>query len=113
MEAAILILIIGGAVIVIALCIWLFGKLVLRLLKHAIIAALLGLVLALLWYQPCSRPRRDPNLGKHAYAVNNDQYLGVVVGSAHDPALGEVWIIQPPSGYKTKYRKARVVLKDQ
>ena len=89
----------------------------LRLLKyvltHVVIAIIIGVVAMLIWYHPFGRPARDPNIGKHAYAAANDQYLGVVVGSAKDEQLGEVWIVQPPNGYKTKYRKSRLTLKDK
>jgi hypothetical protein len=112
MEPLTLLLVIGGAAALIGLG-WLMGRLFLRLLKHLLIALLIGVVLMLIWYQPFCGPPRDPNLGKHAYAAGTGQYLGVVVGSAKDAKLGEVWIVQPPSGYKTMYRKSRLVLKDK
>jgi hypothetical protein len=89
------------------------GKLLLRLLKHAVIAAVIAAAALLIWYRGVLRPARDPNIGKRAYLATNDQYLGVVVGAATDTDLGEVWVVEPPSGYKTKYRKSRVVLKEQ
>jgi hypothetical protein len=112
MEPFTLLIIIIGAIILIGLF-WVLGKFFLHLLKHAIIAVIIAVVLLLVWYQPWNRPARNPNIGKHAYAANDDLYLGVVVGSAKDDQLGEVWIVKRPNGSPTKYRKSRVVLKDE
>jgi membrane protein implicated in regulation of membrane protease activity len=106
------ILIIIGVLAVIAGLSWWLGRTFLRLLKHVVIAVILGVVLMLVWYYQ-SRPPHDPNIGKHAYVTATGRYVGKVIGSARDDVLGEVWIIEPPTGYAAKYRKSRLTLKDQ
>jgi hypothetical protein len=86
-------------------------KLLWHVLKHAVIAAVIAVVGLSVWYQGMRSPAPDPNVGKRAYLATNNQYLGVVVKEATDSEMGEVWIIESPSGYPTKYRKVRVVLR--
>jgi len=112
MDPLTLAIVIGGAIVFIGLF-WLVGKFFFRLLKHVIMAAIIGVVIMVVWYQQCARPPRDPNVGKRAYAVGTDQYLGVVVGSGKDTQLGDVWYVELDKGIKHQYRKSRVILKDQ
>lgn len=112
MEPVTLLILVGVAAVVLGL-VWVVARFFARLLKHVIFAAVIGVAFMLFWYQPFSRPARDPNVGKHAYNAGNDQYIGVVVGSAKDDKLGDVWIVKPPGGYETKYRKSRLILKDK
>jgi hypothetical protein len=112
MEPITLLIIIGGALVLIALAL-MMKRFFFRMLKHIIIASALGALLMAGWYYFFLRSPHDPNIGKQAYTVGTDQYLGEVVGSAKDAALGEIWIVQRPNGYPTKYRKSRVVLKDK
>lgn len=87
---------------------WVIFKFFFRLLKHFILAIILAVTVALLWYQP-STSRPDPNLGKLAYGVNSNNFLGVVV--ANDKEDGS-WIVEK-SGMRMKYAKSKVILKDK
>ncbi len=79
-----------------------------RLLKHFILAIVLAVTVALLWYQP-STSRPDPNVGKLAYGANSSNFLGVVVANDKDDGS---WIVEK-SGMRMKYAKSKVILKDK
>lgn len=96
--AAIAVLIVGG----------LLFKFFFKLLKHFILAVILAVVVALLWYRPdFSTP--NPNLGKFAYGTISNSFLGVVVA---DDKEGGSWIVEK-SGQRMKYPKSKVVLKEK
>ena len=101
-------LFLAGGVVVLLIIGWMIFKFFTRLLKHFIFAIVLGVIVAMFWYQPgTSRP--DPNLGKFAYGVNSNNFLGVIV--ANDKEDGS-WIIEK-SGMKMKYPKRNVIMKDK
>lgn len=106
-------LIIIVAVLILAALVWVAARFFFRLLKHIIIAVVLGAVLTLGWYYFFLYVPRDPNIGRHAYITGTEQYVGDVIGSANDEALGAVWVVKRPNGYATKYPKSRVTLKDK
>ena len=89
------------------------GRLFLRLLKHVVIALVIGVVVIFIWYYEFARPVRDPNVGKRAYLTSDNRYLGEVVRSGQDAQLGEVWVVRQPDGYEVKYRKSRLTLRDK
>ncbi|MFN7926687.1 MAG: hypothetical protein U0Y68_01885 [Blastocatellia bacterium] len=96
--AAVAVLVVGG----------LLFKFFFKLLKHFILAVILAVIVAALWYQPFSTPK-DPNLGKFAYGTVSNSFLGVVV--ADDKANGS-WVVEK-SGMRMKYPKSKVLLKDK
>jgi hypothetical protein len=112
MEPVTLLIIIAIALVLIALG-WVMARFFFRLLKHFIIAVVLGAILMCGWYYLFIRVPRDPHIGKRAYVVGTDQYVGEVVGSSQDEKLGDIWIVKSPSGYPMKYRKSRLTLKDK
>ena len=97
-----------GGVLVLLVIGWVIFKFFTRLLKHFIFAIILGVTVALFWYQPNSS-RPDPNIGKFAYGVNSSSFLGVIV--ANDKEDGS-WIVEK-SGMKMKYPKSKVIIKDK
>ncbi|HEX4950198.1 MAG TPA: hypothetical protein VFZ34_26260 [Blastocatellia bacterium] len=99
--------IIVGAIVLLVIG-WVIFKFFFRLLKHFILAIILGVTVALFWYQPYSS-RPDPNIGKFAYGVNSNNFLGVIVA---DDKEGGSWIVEK-SGMKMKYPKSKVLLKDK
>lgn len=105
MESWILIAVGAVALLIIG---WTIFKFFTRLLKHFIIAIILGVTVAMFWYQPTST-RPDPNIGKFAYGVNSNSFLGVIV--ANDKEDGS-WIVEK-SGMKMKYPKSKVIIKDK
>ena len=105
-------LVIIGGLLLLAAGGWLMGRFLLHLLKHAVIAALIGAALMAVWYYQ-ARPPRDPNVGKRAYLIRDNRYLGEVVRSAKDDRLGEVWVVRQPDGYEAKFAKSRVTLRDK
>lgn len=109
MEPLTLLTVMVGALVVVALG-WVLIKFFFRLAKHLILAFIVGVVLMLLWYQPWhwGRPAKDPNIGKLAYIAGTDRFVGVVVG-----AEGNEWIVEKSGGYRTRYAKARLILKDK
>ena len=98
----------AGAVLVLLMIGWVIFKFFFRLLKHFILAIILAVTVALLWYQPSSS-RPDPNLGKFAYGTNSNSFLGVVVANDKDDGN---WIVEK-SGMRMKYPKSKVILKDK
>ncbi|HWQ32958.1 MAG TPA: hypothetical protein VNQ79_08885 [Blastocatellia bacterium] len=88
------------------------AKFFFRLLRHLIIAVVLGVVLMFFWYAS-SRPPKNPNIGKHAYVTRTGEYLGEVTGEATDPQRGPVWIVKPPNQPPTSYKKTAVTLKEK
>lgn len=97
-----------GAAGVLLIIGWMIFKFFTRLLKHFIFAIVLGVIVAMFWYQPnYSKP--DPNIGKFAYGVNSNSFLGVIV--ANDKEDGS-WIVEK-SGMKMKYPKSKVLIKDK
>jgi hypothetical protein len=92
---------------------WFVWKVYFRLFKHFLIALLIGLAGAAIYYYRSLPPPPDPSLGKHAYLSASGKYLGVVEGQGEDNRRGPVWIIRPPGGYQVIYAKSRVVLKDK
>lgn len=112
MEPVTLLILIAIALVLVALG-WVVVRFFFRLIKHILLALILGAVLAFGWYYMFLYTPRDPNIGKRAYVTATDQYLGEVMGSSNDDQLGPVWIIKSPSGYPTKYRKSRLTLKDK
>ncbi len=103
-------LVIGG-ILLLGLLI-LVAKFFFRLLKHIIIATVIGVVVMFGWYYSL-QPTPNPNIGKHAYHTKTGDYLGEVTGEAVDPVRGPVWQIKPPTQPPTSYRKASVTLKDK
>ncbi len=99
---------IAGAVLVALIVGWVIFKFFARLLKHFIFAIILGVTVALFWYQP-STSRPDPNVGKLAYGVNSNNFLGVIVANDKDDGS---WIVEK-SGMRMKYAKSKVILKDK
>ena len=87
---------------------WVLFKFFTRLLKHFILAIILGVLVAMFWYRPSSLPP-DPNIGKFAYGVNSGNFLGVIVANDKDDGS---WIIEK-SGMKMKYPKSKVIIKDK
>lgn len=102
-------LVIAGIVAIGALVV--VAKFFFRLLKHIIIALVLGFALMFFWYFS-SRPAANPNIGKRAYHTRTGDYLGEVTGEKTDPERGPVWIIKPPNQPPTSFSKSRVTLKD-
>lgn len=98
---------IGGAVVLLIIG-WMIFKFFTRLLKHFIFATILGVTVAMFWYQPTST-RPDPNIGKFAYGVNSNNFLGVIVANDKDDGS---WIVEK-SGMKMKYPKSKVIIKDK
>ncbi len=101
-------LVIAG-ILLIGVCI-VVAKFFFRLLKHILIAAILGAALMFFWYY-ATRPVPNPNIGKHAYHTKTGDYLGEVTGEGNDPQRGPVWVIKQPDGMPTSYRKTTVTLK--
>ncbi len=112
MEPVTLLIIIAGALVIVGLG-WVVVRFFFRLIKHILIAVILGAVLAFGWYYLFLYAPRDPNIGKRAYVTTTDQYVGEVIASGNDDQLGPIWIVKSPSGYPTKYRKSRLTLKDK
>jgi 4-amino-4-deoxy-L-arabinose transferase-like glycosyltransferase len=104
------ILVIGGLVLIGLFIV--VAKFFFRLLRHLIIALILGLALMFFWYFAVT-PRKNPNIGKHAYLNRTGEYLGEVTGEASDQTRGPVWIIKPPAQPATSYRKSSVTLKEK
>lgn len=98
---------VGGAVVLLIIG-WMIFKFFARLLKHFILAVVLGVIVAVFWYQPQPAPS-DPNVGKFAYGVNSNNFLGVIVANDKE---GGSWIVEK-SGMKTKYPKSKVIIKDK
>jgi hypothetical protein len=96
-----------GAVVLLAVG-WVIFKFFARLLKHFILAIILGVIVAMFWYPPDST-RPDPNIGKFAYGVHSGNFLGVIVANDKDEGS---WIVEK-SGMKMKYPKSKVVIKDK
>jgi hypothetical protein len=104
-------LIVGLAVALgLLLLIWRFFF---RLLKHILIATVIGILVAFIWFQMMPSAPVNPNIGKKAYSNATGKFVGTVVGAAHDREMGEVWIVEPPGGYKTKYRRSSLTLRDR
>lgn len=103
-------LVIGG-ILLLGLLI-LVAKFFFRLLKHIIIATVLGCVIMFGWYF-AMRPTPNPNIGKRAYHTKTGDYLGEVIGEAVDPERGPVWQIKPPTQPPTSYRKVTVTLREK
>ncbi|MFN7946148.1 MAG: hypothetical protein U0Z53_12410 [Blastocatellia bacterium] len=103
-------LIVGG---IVALGLFIIvAKFFFRLLKHLIIAVVLGFVLMFFWYASSRQPR-NPNIGKHAYVTRTGEYLGEVAGETTDPKRGPVWIVKPPDQPPTSYKKSAVTLREK
>ncbi|MCW5967054.1 MAG: hypothetical protein KIT57_00945 [Blastocatellales bacterium] len=84
-----------------------------RLLKHLLFALIIGVIAAFIWVQMQPSAPVNPSIGKRAYSSVNGEFVGTVVASGEDPKLGAVWIIQQPGGYKVKYPKSFLQLRDQ
>lgn len=104
---------IGLAALVLIGLLGLIGRFFFRLLKHLIIAIIIGVVAAFVWYQMQPRPVVDPAIGKRAYSSANGQFVGTVVGTGTDRQMGDILIIQQPGGYKVKYPKSFLLLRDR
>lgn len=112
MEPVTLLIVIAGVLVIVALG-WVVVRFFFRLIKHILIALILGAVLAGGWYYLFLYTPRDPNIGKRAYVTTTNEYVGEVIYSANDDLLGPVWVVKSPGGYPTKYRKSRLTLKDK
>jgi hypothetical protein len=99
---------IAGAGLVLLIIGLVIFKFFARLLKHFILALILGVTVALFWYQPSTSPP-DPSIGKLAYGLNSNNFLGVVVANDKDDGS---WIVEK-SGMRMKYPKSKVILKDK
>ena len=107
MEPLSLLLIVAGILFVIGLG-WVILKFFFRLLKHFVIAVVLGVLVMLAWYQPWNRAPKNPNLGKLAYGAGSGNFLGRVVAEDADGNY-----ILERGGHQSKYSKSRVVLKER
>lgn len=105
MDSALYLALAGVVLLIIG---WVLFKFFARLLKHFILAVILAVTVALFWYQPTTT-RPDPNLGKFAYGVNSNSFLGVIVANDKDDGS---WIVEK-SGMKMKYPKSKVIIKDK
>ena len=100
-------MIIAGVLVLVALG-WVVVRFFFRLIKHIIIAVILGAVLTFGWYYLFLYTPRDPNIGKRAYLTATGQYVGEVIGSKNND-----WVVKSPSGYPNNYSKSRITLKDK
>jgi uncharacterized membrane protein YraQ (UPF0718 family) len=84
-----------------------------RLLKHLLIAVIIGVLAAFIWVQMQPSAPVNPSIGKRAYSSANGEFVGTVVASGEDPKMGAVWIIRQPGGYEVKYPKHFLHLRDK
>lgn len=84
-----------------------------RLLKHIIVAVVVGVVIAFIWVQMQPGVPVNPLIGKRAYSSANGQFVGTVVASGTDSKLGDILIIEQPGGYRVKYPKNFLRLRDR
>ncbi|HEY6401182.1 MAG TPA: hypothetical protein VI479_07220 [Blastocatellia bacterium] len=95
---------------------WLMWKFFYKVFKHVVIMlviAVLGSTLFIYLRYSSSTPRKNPDIGKHAYMKDGGAYIGVVEGEDQDSRRGAVWVIRPLGGYPQRYSKKRVTLKEK
>ena len=105
-------MIVVGAILLIGL-IGIVSRLFFRILKHVIIAIIIGVVAAFVYVQMQPKAKVNPAVGKFAYSSANGVFIGKVVGTGTDPKLGDVLIIERAGGYHAKYPKNFLLLRDK
>jgi hypothetical protein len=105
-------MIVVGAILLIGL-VGLVSRLFFRLLKHLIIAIIIGVVAAFVWAQMQPKAPVNPAVGKFAYSSANGVFVGKVVGAGTDVKMGDVLIVERPGGYHAKYPKNFLQLRDK
>jgi hypothetical protein len=105
-------MIVVGAILLIGL-IGIVSRLFFRLLKHVIIAIIIGVAAAFVYVQLQPKARVNPAVGKFAYSSANGVFVGKVVAVGTDAKMGDVLIIERPGGYHAKYPKNFLLLRDK
>jgi hypothetical protein len=97
------------ALLIVAAILWLVWKFFFAFFKHVLTALFIAAIASGVYYYVMNQPPpRDANLGKHAYGVGSNRYLGEITGATED-----AWVVKSPGGYEAKYPKARVLVKDK
>jgi hypothetical protein len=105
--------ILAGLGVAVAIPAWLLWR-----LFRGFFAIFLAIILLLagftgyIYYRTRGAAARHPAIGRHAYLIENDKYLGVVEGEGDDRTRGKVWVVRPPGRYPLIYSKNRVRLQE-
>ncbi len=94
--------------LIVATILWLVWKFFFSLFKHVLTALFIAAIASGVYYYVMNQPpARDPNVGKHAYGVSSNRYLGVIEAGTEDS-----YVVRS-GGAQIKYPKAKVVIKDK
>ncbi len=92
--------------LIVATILWLVWKFFFSLFKHVLTALFIAALASGVYYYVMNQPpARDPNVGKHAYGVSSNRYLGVIEAGTEDS-----YVVRS-GGAQIKYPKAKVVIK--